>query len=35
MDREKENDTIKKILPVALVTEKDRGQHFVVLVILT
>ena len=34
-DREKENYTIKKILPVALVTEKDRGQHFVVLVILT
>ena len=23
----------KKILPVALLTEKDRGQHFVVLVI--
>ena len=34
-DREKENYAIKKILPVALVTEKDRGQHFVVLVILT
>ena len=34
-DSEKENYTIKKILPVALVTEKDRGQHFVVLVILT
>ena len=24
----------KKILPVALVTEKDHGQHFVVLVII-
>ena len=34
-DREKENYTIKKIWPVALVTEKDSGQHFVVLVILT
>ena len=34
-DREKETYTIKKILPVVLVTEKDRGQHFVVLVILT
>ena len=34
-DREKENYTLKKTLPVALVTEKDRGQHFVVLVILT
>ena len=28
------NYTIKKILPVALVTEKDRGQHFVLLVII-
>ena len=34
-DREKKNYAIKKVLLVALVTGKDRGQHFVILVILT